>query len=108
MNIKKHSTSKSTKTDAVANRFQSRARQACLELIDDDSELAFIDGHDNAIIGVVERDGLWMVVYDTRKILQLLRKRDGMSREGAREFFEYNIASFGIGENMPIFVSCFK
>lgn len=84
---------------------QRNPREACLDLIGDDAQLVFIDGHDDAIMGMAERDGEWLVVYDVGKILKLLRIRDGMTREDAHEFYAYNIAGAGVGAQSPIFVS---
>jgi hypothetical protein len=66
--------------------------------------LLFADGHDDAILGIAERDGIQIVVYDTAKIIRLLRTRDRMSRDEAEEFFEYNIAGTWIGEQTPLFL----
>lgn len=79
-------------------------RQSCLDLAGGDTELLFADDHDDAILGVTERDGVTLVVYDHRKLIHLLRTRDGMSSEEAEEFFEYNIAGSWQGERTPIFV----
>jgi hypothetical protein len=86
-------------TPAIPNH-----RQSCLDLIGEDETLFFADGHDDAILGIAERDGLPLVVYDIRKLIHLLRTREGMSSEEAREFFEYNIAGSHMGERTPIFV----
>ena len=79
-------------------------RQACLDLVGDDASLLFADGYDDAILGIAERDGVPLVIYDVRKILQVLRSRDHMAREEAEEFFEFNIAGAWIGEQTPIFL----
>lgn len=79
-------------------------RQACIETADSDEPLLFIEGHDNAIMGVTERSGVFLIVYDSEKILRRLRKRDGMSKDEADEFFAYNIAGTWMGERTPIFV----
>lgn len=79
-------------------------RQACLELIGDESELMFADGHDDAILGIVERDGIALVVYDTAKIIKRLRTRDRLSYDEAEEFFEYNIGGAFMGEQTPLFL----
>jgi hypothetical protein len=47
-------------------------------------------------------DGEPRAVYDANAIVRRLMRRDGMDREGAWEFFEYNMAGFGAGS--PIFV----
>jgi hypothetical protein len=79
-------------------------RQACLDLVGEDETLLFADGHDDAILGIAERDGMPLVVYDVRKLIHLLRTREGMSSEEAEEFFVYNIAGSYQGEQTPIFV----
>ncbi len=79
-------------------------RQSCIDIVADDSELLFVNGHDDAIIGLVERDGIPLVVYDTAKIINLLRARDRMSRDEAEEFFEYNVAGTWMGEQTPLFL----
>lgn len=79
-------------------------RQSCLDLSDSEHDLLFTDGHDDAILGIAERDGLSLIVYDTARILRTLRRRDGISREEAEEFFEYNIAGSYMGELTPIFL----
>ena len=83
---------------------RSKPRRACLKLVGDDEVLAFADGHDDAIVGVADREGVTVVVYDARLILDALRTRDGMDRDEAQEFFEFNIAGAWIGEQTPIFL----
>lgn len=39
-------------------------RQACIALIGDDSQLLYADGHDDTILGIAERDGISLVIYD--------------------------------------------
>jgi hypothetical protein len=78
---------------------------ACLDIVGEDEQLMFADGHDEAIIGVAERDGEWIVVYDTAKIIRRLRRRDGMSREEAEEFFAFNIAQAWHGPSTPVLLS---
>lgn len=80
-------------------------RQACIDIADSDEPLLFIEGHDNAIMGVTERGGVALVVYDGEKILRRLRKRDGMSKDEADEFFAYNIAGTWMGAQTPIFLA---
>ncbi len=84
--------------------FRSKPRRACLKLVGDDEVLAFADGHDDAIVGVADREGVPVVVYDARLILDALQTRDGMDRDEAQEFFEFNIAGAWIGEQTPIFL----
>ena len=81
-------------------------RQACIDTVGGGA-LAFVDGHDDAIIGIAERDGEDCVVYDRAKVIQALRRRDGMDEDGANEFFEYNIAGSWIGPGSRIFAARF-
>ena len=45
-----------------------------------------------------------LVVYDEAKCLDILVKRDGMTLEEAREFFEFNTAGAWGGEGTPMFL----
>lgn len=78
-------------------------RHACLEMADGE-QLLFVDGHDKAILGMAEVDGEPRVVYDQEEIVRALMRRDGMDREGAVEFFEYNIAGTCCGPLPALFV----
>lgn len=90
---------------AASNAKGPSIRQACIDTADSDEPLLFIEGHDNAIMGVTEHGGVVLVVYDSEKILRRLRKRDGMSKDEADEFFAYNIAGTWRGAQTPIFLA---
>ena len=62
------------------------------------------DGYEGAVVGIGRQFNKELVVYDEAKCLEILVKRDGMSPEEAREFFEYNTAGSWVGEETPIFV----
>jgi hypothetical protein len=79
-------------------------RQALQDLLGDETQLLFADGYDDAIVGFAERDSVVLVVYDVRKILRQLRVRDGMSRDEAQEFFDFNIAGSWVGEQTPVWL----
>jgi hypothetical protein len=79
-------------------------RQACLESAEGEL-LVFLDGHDDAILGLAELDGEPRVVYDRGAIIRKLMRRDGMDEEGAAEFFDYNIACCHAGACAPCFVA---
>jgi hypothetical protein len=85
---------------AETDRFALR-RAACMEFADGEP-LVCLEGHDDALLGVAEVDGEPRAVYDANAIVRRLMRRDGMDREGAWEFFEYNMAGSGAGS--PIFV----
>lgn len=76
-------------------------RDLALEQVDGE-ELLFADGYDDAILGVVYRDGTNVVVYDRTKVLQILEK--DMTPEEAVEFFEFNVAGAYVGPQTPIFL----
>ena len=78
-------------------------RQACLESAEGEP-LVFVDGHDDAILGLVEVDGEPRVVYDRGAIVRGLMRRDGMDEEGAAEFFDYNIANTYVDSTPPLFI----
>lgn len=61
---------------------------------------------DEAIVGLADRIGMsTVVVYDTTKIIDILCERDGMDREEATEFYEFNILGAYVGERTPLFIS---
>src|SRR5476649_2957031 len=93
----------SSQMDKLADK-GAKLRRACIDSVDGDVALVFVDGHDDAILGVAERDGEVCVIYDQAKIIRTLRRRDGMDKEGATEFFEYNIVGSLLGAATPIFV----
>ena len=45
---------------------------------------------DAAIVGNLELGGALLLVYSEKKIIQYFMKVDGMKRDEAQEFFEYN------------------
>jgi hypothetical protein len=61
---------------------------------------------DQAIVGLADRIGMsTVVVYDTSKIIDILCERDGMDREAATEYYEFNILGAYVGEQTPMFIS---
>ena len=83
---------------------QPNPRQALQDLLGDETPLLFADGHDDAIVGFAERNSVILVVYNVRNILRLLQLRDGMSRDEAQEFFDFNIAGSWVGEQTPVWL----
>lgn len=62
------------------------------------------DGYEGAVIGIGRQFNKELVVYDEAKCLDILVKRDGMTPEEAREFFEFNTAGAWGGEGTPMFL----
>jgi hypothetical protein len=61
---------------------------------------------DEAIVGIADRIGMSpVVVYDTTKLIDILCERDGMDREEATEFYEFNILGAYVGERTPMFIN---
>lgn len=73
-----------------------------------DGELLFLSEpeFDAAIVGISERIGMReSVVYDISKIIDVLCERDGMDRDEAAEYYEFNIRGAYVGERTPMFIN---
>lgn len=72
--------------------------------LDEETEFMFMDGFDEAILGVVESFGSEQkVCYDKNKVIEILEKQ-GMTYEEAFEWFDYNIIGAYVGEKTPVFM----
>jgi hypothetical protein len=61
---------------------------------------------DVAIVGLVSDAGRQQVVcYDRDKVIEVLMERDGMERDEAGEFFDFNIEGAYVGPETPMFIS---
>jgi hypothetical protein len=69
-----------------------------------------MDGLDDAIVGMAD---VWVpngagartiekLIYSGDKIVEVLMDRDGMTKEEAYEFVDFNIADAYMGEDTPI------
>ena len=88
-------------------------------LADSNPEALFMDGFDDAIIGIAERPNLGPIVaYDEAKIIEILfrqmeaepedlvdRTKDEVCLEMALDYYGYNIKSTWMGENTPIIIT---
>ena len=73
-----------------------------IEEIAPDALLA--DGFDEAIIGIAERCGQPpLVAYSVDRCVEILEGQ-GMSREEAEEFFDFNVAGAWMGEMTPVWI----
>jgi len=68
------------------------------------SDLMFADNFDAAIIGVSVGLGSSKVVYDTKKMAEILVKEHSMTEEDAWEYLEYNTFGAYVGDNTPVYV----
>jgi hypothetical protein len=87
-------------------------------LADSNPEALFMDGFDDAIIGIAERPNLGPIVaYDEEKIINILitqmepdlddldgRDEFDVKIEMALDYYGYNIKSTWMGENTPIII----
>ena len=71
---------------------------------DDEPNILFAEGFDEAIAGVVWDGERTRVVYDTELILELLMGRSEMTYEEAVEYFDFNIAGSYMGEYTPLYL----
>lgn len=88
----------------MAKHDSASRKQRCIEIADEPDLLLFAEGYDAAIIGIGTHGGIEAVVYDSAKVIAILRRRDGMGREEAKEFFEFNVLGAWVGERTPIFL----
>jgi hypothetical protein len=63
------------------------------------------DGFDDAIIGIEPTTS--RLVYDVDKMIETLISQ-GMDRDEAIEYYEFNIVGAYVGELTPIFVSTYE
>ena len=62
------------------------------------------DGADGAIIGLVHLDTGSVLAYSRTAYIDILMARDGMSKDDAHEFFEFNVEGLVLGAQQPIIV----
>ena len=62
------------------------------------------DGFEKALLGFGYQFNTPVAVYSRERCLHVLMERDGMSREDAEEYFEFNVAGSWVGESTPVFL----
>lgn len=70
-----------------------------------DPEILIADGFAKAFVCVAKAGKEYCCVYDSKKIISILRKRDKMSHDEAWEYFCFNILGAYVGERTPIFIN---
>jgi len=63
-----------------------------------------MDGYDDCIIGVVLRCGQDPILCYDRELVIVRLREDGMSRDEAVEFFEFNQLGAWVGDGTPCFL----
>ena len=69
-------------------------------------EALFADGFDKAIMGWEASS--CVVVYDYFKCMNTLVERDGMTKEEAHEYMEFNVINAYVGDFTPSFVHIYE
>ena len=68
--------------------------------------LTICDGFDEAIVGVVEvHTRKPIVVYDPRRMVEILVERDGMTEGEAEEYLAFNTYCAWVGDSTPGFLT---
>jgi len=67
-------------------------------------EALLADGFEDALIGYGHQFHNAVAIYAWDKCIEILMSRDGMSREDAEEFFDYNVTGAWVGKNTPVFL----
>ena len=70
------------------------------------NEALLADGFEDAFIGYIERFSSGPIaLYDRGKCIKILMERDGMTWEGADEFFGFNVLGAWAGDGTPAFAT---
>ena len=68
------------------------------------NDLLKMDGFDEAIIGEVLRFSDRFLIYDLKKVLEILMKDDDMTEEEALDYWEFNQVGAWVGRTTPGFL----
>ena len=69
----------------------------------EDEKILLADGLENAFMGIGRQFTHPVAIYSYRKTIKILMKQ-GMDREEAIEYFDYNIAGAFVGDQTPVFL----
>lgn len=78
------------------------------ELKEMNPEILLADGFEEALIGTVQVFSKTIALYDRDKCIKILVKRDGMSRDDAEEYFDFNVTGSYVGEHTPAFATIMR
>ena len=79
------------------------------EVAEVNPDALFADGFEGALIGYVQQFSKPpLALYDHKKCIEILVKRDGMDFDEAHEFFSFNVQGSWVGENTPAFAVLFE
>ena len=75
------------------------------EIADINPEAMLADGFDKGILGMCVQFGSEPVVaYDFNKCVEIIMERDGMEREEAIDFMNFNVVGAYVGLSTPVFI----
>ena len=69
----------------------------------EDEKILLADGLENAFMGIGRQFTHPVAIYSYRKTIKILMKQ-GMDREEAIEYFDYNIAGAFVGDQTTVFL----
>jgi len=69
----------------------------------EDETILLADGLENAFMGIGRQFTHPVAIYSYRKTIKILMRDHKMDREGAIEYFDYNIAGAFVGDQTPVF-----
>lgn len=87
-------------------RQQPSRRERLIDRLGDEAGAILLEGpeFDAAIVGIIERFGQPAIVcYDYAKVLTVLR-RQGMTKDDAVEYFDFNVLGAWMGDTTPCFL----
>ena len=73
-----------------------------------DEEILLADGFDEALIGVATVGGRMIALYDVAKCISILVVEQGMTPDGAAEYFEFNVVNAFVGDKTPAFAMVYR
>jgi hypothetical protein len=93
--VKQHAEAKTPRLDKILDRWE------------DDEFIVLEDRvqYDHCLVGVVERFGMSPVLcYDYDKVIAM-HVKEGMTREEAVEYFDFNTIGAWMGDRTPVFIT---
>jgi len=88
-------------------RRHGESKEAVLEVLEN-AEAWTADGFEDALVGYADVAQRTIAVYDYESCVEILMSRDGMTREGAEEFIEFNVIGADVGKGTPAFATLIK
>lgn len=68
------------------------------------NDILFIEGFEDAVIGLGYQFNTSLVVYDYDKCIKILMERESLSTEDAKSWMSHNLVGSWLGRHTPVFV----